>query len=54
MLSRRDFIASALATGSLGMSPTLAHQAAPYDLPRNHLPVKVRLRARFAPAPASF
>lgn len=49
MLNRRDFMASALATCSLGMSPALAHQAAPYVLPKDHLPVKVRLRTKFAP-----
>lgn len=42
-------MASALATCSLGMSPALAHQAAPYVLPKDHLPVKVRLRTKFAP-----
>jgi lipoprotein-anchoring transpeptidase ErfK/SrfK len=49
MLNRRDFMASALATCSLGMSPAPAHQAAPYVLPKDHLPVKVRLRTKFAP-----
>jgi len=49
MLNRRDFMASALTTCSLGMSPALAHQAAPYVLPKDHLPVKVRLRTKFAP-----
>lgn len=49
MLNRRDFLASALATGALGMSPALAHKAPPYVLPRDHLPVRVRLRTKFAP-----
>ena len=35
MFNRRDFMASALATCSLGLSPALAHQAAAYVLPKN-------------------
>jgi len=44
MLSRRDLITSALALGSLGISPALADRRAA-NLP----PVQVRLRRRFAP-----
>jgi lipoprotein-anchoring transpeptidase ErfK/SrfK len=44
MLSRRDFISSALVMGALGISPARAHQRAP-----NVLPVEVTLRTRFAP-----
>lgn len=44
MLSRRDLITSALAIGSLGISPALARRRAA-NLP----PVQVRLRTRFAP-----
>jgi lipoprotein-anchoring transpeptidase ErfK/SrfK len=44
MLSRRDLITSALAIGSLGISPALADRRA-----ANLQPVQVRLRKRFAP-----
>jgi len=44
MLNRRDLITSALAIGSLGISPALARRRAA-NLP----PVLVRLRTRFAP-----
>lgn len=44
MLSRRDFISSVLAIGSLGIAPALAHRRAA-NLP----PVNVTLRKRFAP-----
>ena len=43
MLSRRDFIASALAIGSLGVSPALAHRRG------SILPVEVKLRTKLAP-----
>jgi lipoprotein-anchoring transpeptidase ErfK/SrfK len=49
MLNRRVFLASALATCAIGMSPELAWAATPYVLPRKYLPRRVRLRTRFEP-----
>lgn len=48
MLSRRDFMASAIGIGSLVVSPALAHRD-PSALPKKYLPVEVKLRTKFAP-----
>ena len=49
MLNRRDFMASALAIGSLGVLPASAQRAPSYVIPPEHLPTRVRLRARVEP-----
>jgi lipoprotein-anchoring transpeptidase ErfK/SrfK len=52
MLNRRRFLASgvALAAGSLGVTPALAHRRGePYVLPEKYMPRLVRTRGRFEP-----
>ena len=49
MLNRRDFMASAIAAGSLGVLPAFAQRASGYVLPQEYLPKRVRLRTPVEP-----
>jgi len=49
MLNRRNFIASGLATSTMGVSTAFAHSGTKYVLPEEYLPRKIKLKLDFPP-----
>jgi lipoprotein-anchoring transpeptidase ErfK/SrfK len=49
MFDRRSFLASGLALGGFGLAPAVAHRAADYTIPEEHLPRMVRLKTKLEP-----